>query len=245
MEQCLGRIRVSAVEFAFMMRANAARQWWTTWLEAVSVAMASGLLLALGSRLAQSLDSAASYAAAAMAAVAGYLAADLATGAVHWFCDTFFEEDTPVIGPLIIFPFREHHRDPEGMTRHGFLELTGNSCLALAPVLTAVLWLAPPPGHALAPAVYAFAFVFALAAGATNLFHRWAHEAEAPRLVRAAQGAGLILSPRHHAGHHASPHRTRYCVTNGWANRAVDRIGMFAWMERILIALGLPRGLRS
>jgi plasmanylethanolamine desaturase len=57
----------------------------------------------------------------ALAVAAGYLAADLASGLVHWFCDRFFEQDTPLIGRVLIHPFREHHREPRAMVRHGFL----------------------------------------------------------------------------------------------------------------------------
>ena len=74
-------------------------------------------------------------AALAGGAAVGYVAADLASGLLHWFCDRFFEEDSPLIGAVLIHPFREHHRDPLAMTHHGFLELTGNTCLGLAPIL--------------------------------------------------------------------------------------------------------------
>ena len=39
----------------------------------------------------------------------GYLLADLLSGTVHWFCDSFFAPDTPLIGRSIIHPFRDHH----------------------------------------------------------------------------------------------------------------------------------------
>ena len=39
------------------------------------------------------------------------------------------------IRPLVIMPFREYHRDPPAMTRHGFLELSVDRCLAAAPPL--------------------------------------------------------------------------------------------------------------
>ena len=32
----------------------------------------------------------------------GYLLADLITGTVHWFCDNYFSEKTPIIGKVII-----------------------------------------------------------------------------------------------------------------------------------------------
>ena len=40
----------------------------------------------------------------AVAAPFGYLLADLCSGLVHWFGDTFFEEDTRVVGALFIAP---------------------------------------------------------------------------------------------------------------------------------------------
>lgn len=222
---------------------HARRRWWTAWLEACGVGAVVCLLGVLGVRLAQSVDSGASAVVALIAAVAGYFLADVATGAVHWFCDTFFEEDTPVIGALVIAPFREHHRDPLGMTRHVFLELTGNSCLALTAVVAAVLWFGPrsSSGSISAAAIYGFTFALALAAGATNLFHRWAHEPEPPRAIRALQRSGWILSSVHHAQRHAPPHDAAYCVTNGWANAMLDGLRFFPRAERALTALGLPR----
>ena len=80
----------------------------------------------------------------AVAAVfTGIIASDGISGFLHWFCDTFLEETTPVIGVQLIAPFREHHRDPLALTRHGFLELCGNSAAAFLSVLTPVWWLGP------------------------------------------------------------------------------------------------------
>src|SRR5688500_8714008 len=70
-----------------------------------------------------------------LAALTGYLAADLVSGVVHWTFDTWGNTDTPVLGSSFIGPFREHHRDPMSITRHGFIETNGNSCVAAAPIL--------------------------------------------------------------------------------------------------------------
>lgn len=170
----------------------------------------------------------------APAALLGYFAADVATGLVHWFCDRFFEEDSPVVGRLLIFPFRDHHRDPRAMTRHGFLELTGNSCLGSSPVLAAAL--AVPLGLFLDAAL----FVFALAVVATNLFHGWAHAERPPRLAAWLQAWGLVLAPAVHDVHHNHGGRGAYCVTNGWANRWLDGLGVFERLETALATLGVP-----
>lgn len=170
-----------------------------------------------------------------LAVIAGYLVADLLSGLVHWFCDRFFEEHTPFIGRLLIYPFREHHRDPLAMTRHGFLELTGNSCLGLAPVL-ALAWRWPL-------SLWLDALVLSLAAGvvATNLLHKWAHAATVPAPVRWLQCRRLVLPPRAHAAHHRPGYAGAYCVTAGWMNALTDRLRVFDALGHALAAVGLPR----
>lgn len=190
------------------------RPRWATWIEAGAVAAFAVLAAALALRL---LGEPLSWSVGAWA-LAGYALADVASGLTHWFCDSFFREDTPVIGRLLIQPFREHHRDPQGMTRHGFLELTGNSALGLLPVLGAALLWRPPP------AAQTLFLSFAVALFATNLFHRWAHEARVPRWIAWLQGCRLILHPADHAVHHRPPHRGAYGVTHGWANFLLNRV---------------------
>jgi ubiquitin-conjugating enzyme E2 variant len=171
----------------------------------------------------------------ALGALAGYLAADLASGLVHWFCDRFFEEDARLIGPILIRPFREHHRDPLAMTRHGFLELTGNSCLGLAPVL-ALAW-------GWSGSAWFDALVLAFAGGAilTNVFHKWAHAVTAPAVVRWLQRRRLVLTPAAHGQHHRAGYAGGYCVTSGWMNPVTDRLRLFAGLDRVVTALGVPR----
>jgi hypothetical protein len=167
---------------------------------------------------------------------AGYLLADLLTGVVHWFCDTFFEETTAIIGPGLIAPFREHHRDPLLMTRHGFLELTGSSFRCFAPLLALYVWLGD-----WRPAT-ANGFVLALAAGAvgTNLLHRWAHDPAPPAVARLLQRVGLVLTPHRHARHHAPPYAAAYCVTSGWLNPICERLKVWTRAQAAFTALGFP-----
>ncbi len=173
--------------------------------------------------------------AALLALVAGYLLADLLSGLVHWFCDRFFEEHTPVIGQALILPFREHHRDPLAMTRHGFLELTGNSCLGLAPVLALAWW------WPLSVWLDALALALAASVVATNSLHKWAHAATAPAPVRWLQRWRLVLPPRAHAVHHRPGHAGAYCVTAGWMNGLSDRLRLFDGLGHALAAVGVPR----
>lgn len=74
-----------------------------------------------------------------LAVGSGVLTADFGSGVVHWIGDRFFREDSPVIGPMLIHPFREHHRDPRGITLHGLLELHGNTGLLVVAVVGGIL----------------------------------------------------------------------------------------------------------
>ena len=50
-----------------------------------------------------------------MALLAGYAAADLASGIVHYLLDNFGSPNTPIIGQKFVKPFRDHHVDPMEM----------------------------------------------------------------------------------------------------------------------------------
>ncbi|RPH48210.1 MAG: hypothetical protein EHM91_04630, partial [Planctomycetota bacterium] len=101
------------------------RSRWTVALEAVALGLFFALLGILAVRLARGTDEWSDLPLLLLAVAGGYALADVASGLTHWFCDSFFREDTPCIGRVLIHPFREHHRNPTAMTRHGFLELTG------------------------------------------------------------------------------------------------------------------------
>lgn len=208
------------------------RVWWIRGFEATLIGVAIALLVALAARAFGALHDGGAWRLLAPAAILGVLAADLGTGAIHWLCDRFFREDTPVIGPVLIRPFREHHVHPEAMTHNGLLELHGNSCI---PVI-AVLLVALLGGQGSASRLEQFAdlwlVVFLGASIATNQFHMWAHARQAPALVRWLQHAGVILSPERHARHHRGGFDRSYCMTSGLLNPLLDRIDFFGRLER-------------
>jgi ubiquitin-conjugating enzyme E2 variant len=165
--------------------------------------------------------------------LAGYLVADLVSGVVHWFCDSFFAESTPLIGALVIRPFREHHRQPQDITRFGFLEQDSTTYVLPIPLLWLALgWPPAGPGGFLA---HAALVGFALGSMGTNLFHKWAHAGRVPPGVRWLQRHGLVLSPAAHGVHHRS-YDGGYCVTSGWMNRLLDPLAFFPRLERLVRA---------
>jgi hypothetical protein len=178
-----------------------------------------------------------------VAAACGVALADLGSGLVHWFCDTWFEPSTPGIGPVLIAPFREHHADPTGIARRGALEVSSyNALLAAGMLLAAAPW-APRFGEDLAASLLlALWTASAVATAATNLIHRWAHHPRPPRAVAALQRAGLVLPPERHARHHRGGQRGAYCVTAGWCNPVLDRSGVLARLEARFAAEARARG---
>lgn len=159
-----------------------------------------------------------------LAALIGWLAADIFSGLVHWALDTFGSVRTPVVGPAFIRPFREHHAEPEAMTRHDFIEVNGASCLGCLPLLATAAFL---PVNGFLHSILLFASLGVLF---TNQCHKWAHaDPEAlPALVRAAQRFGLILRAREHRLHHTHPYDSHFCTASGWLNRPLDAL-LRAW----------------
>jgi ubiquitin-conjugating enzyme E2 variant len=161
------------------------------------------------------------------------VSADFLSGLVHWAADTLGSERTPIVGPMLVRPFREHHADPHAIVGHDFVETNGNSCLFAVPV-TATAAVAIP-AHA-GPLFFAcvWAAVTMTLMVATNQIHKWAHTERPPAPVRWLQIAGLLLPPDHHAVHHRSPHRHHYCITTGWLNPVLDAVRFFRAAEWLL-----------
>lgn len=152
-----------------------------------------------------------------IALFSGYIFADWISGFVHWLADTWGHPEMPVIGRALIGPFREHHVDPKGITRHGFIETNGNNCFMTLPVGLVVLQLdLDADWKIFTVAFWAATFLWTLF---TNQFHKWAHLDAPGPIISALQKSRLILSVEHHDIHHRAPFDTHYCITTGWCNR--------------------------
>jgi|SRR5208337_934326 len=167
-----------------------------------------------------------------LAILGGWIIADFVSGFVHWLGDTWGREDWPLVGPSLIRGFREHHLDPVAITRHDFVETNGSISLALVPVLLVAL-IAPRKEMRGVIAVILLT-VFSIAMLFTNEIHKSAHREKVCRPVAWLQRAGLILSPAHHALHHAAPFDRCYCISAGWLNPLLDAIGLFRALERCI-----------
>jgi len=202
-------------------------------LDRIAVLTFAAAWLAAAWVLAPRLDPTLLWIACPIGILGGYLLADFLAGAVHWLADRYFDPETPVLGPMLIAPFREHHTDPRSISRHDFFEVSGNNALVSIPLPLALFFLPEPVDYASAT-LLVFGLSASLALVATNLFHGWAHAENPPRLSRLLQRFGLILTPSQHARHHAANHDRAYCVTSGWLNPMLDGIRFFDRIEGLI-----------
>ncbi len=164
----------------------------------------------------------------------GVIAIDFVTGLVHWACDRLGSPSTPLLGPFVIRAFREHHDDPNAIVEHDWIETNGESSILPLVALLGLVWFQPRAGSWLSAMGIACLWTMALFGAMANQAHKWAHSAVAPRSVRLLQRTGLILSPDRHARHHRASHDQAYCISTGWMNPLLDRMGVWSWLERSL-----------
>ena len=173
--------------------------------------------------------------------VSGVVAADFASGLVHWFADTWGRDDMPVLGRALLVPFRVHHVNPDDFARRSFADTNGE--VAAISVLMLTGFLLVPLDTARGGAVALFGLTFCGFGMLTNQIHQWAHLERVPAAVRGLQRIGVLLGREEHARHHAHPYDVRYCITTGWCNRPLEIVGFFRRCESVITRLTgrLPR----
>ncbi|HWN10181.1 MAG TPA: fatty acid desaturase CarF family protein [Pyrinomonadaceae bacterium] len=168
------------------------------------------------------------------------LGGDLISGVVHWAADTYCSEDTPIVGPGFVKPFRLHHIYPRDITTHHLAATVGNVCVMAVPVLLVCLYLMWRDEVSAWVAFPVFCLsLMALVTAATNQFHKWAHQEIPPPHARLLQRLRLVLEPEHHELHHTDPFESHYCITNGWLNPLLNKIKFFRRLEGALARVGI------
>lgn len=165
------------------------------------------------------------------------LAADFASGFMHWAADTWGTVYWPIVGQAFIRPFREHHVDPTAMTKHDVYETNGDNCLTVNITVGYILFkrMMMPVADESLFVWDIFWFVLALYITITNQIHKWSHiYFGLPRWVTLLQDMHVILPRKHHRVHHVSPHETYFCITTGWLNPLMEKIGFWTTLESII-----------
>ena len=198
-----------------------------------AIAAAAGLIGWLGWRIATEVDVWQWW--VLLALVSGVIAADFASGVVHWAADTWGRDDCPVIGPRLLVPFRVHHVNPDDFLRRRFVDTNGEvAAIAVAGLSTLN---ALPLETVWGTAAAVFGFALCGIGSLTNQIHQWSHMPSPPPVVRALQACGVLLGREKHAAHHSRPYDRHYCITTGWCNRPLEAIAFFRRMESAITAL--------
>lgn len=159
--------------------------------------------------------------------------ADFVAGLVHWAEDSYFNEDTPIIGPKIIVPNIVHHHLPRYFTRLSWWEsswplvLAGGLLLSFSWPLGLVTW---QLGLFIAVGINA------------NEIHKMAHRTRAENgwFISKLQDWHILQTPRHHGWHHADPKNTYYCPVTNYVNPVLECTEFWPRLEA-LVALRTGR----
>jgi ubiquitin-conjugating enzyme E2 variant len=174
----------------------------------------------------------------ASAFMSGYIMADFISGFVHWLADTWGSTKMKVLGPTLLRPFREHHVDPKAITRHDFIETNGSNCMISLWVGAICVFMPIEVEGYQALLVFTMVSLGSMIFWVmmTNQFHKWSHEDEAklPGIVRTLQAWHLILPVGHHGIHHTAPFDKYYCITTGWLNWPLTKLGFYKTLERLV-----------
>ena len=171
--------------------------------------------------------------------IVAVLIADLITGVVHWWEDTYGNPNWPLAGKYIVEPNLLHHQNPRELAMKRYFALCDSS-LYFAVILIGVPWLLFD--------WHPFLYVATIGISSqANQVHSWAHrtEQENGKVIRILQRIGIIQSRRHHGLHHKSPYMERYCILTNALNPVLDRLGVWRKTERVLEHLFGIRVLRG
>lgn len=165
---------------------------------------------------------------------AAWMLADFIAGMVHWWEDRILGSPAEGFFAEVARDNSIHHINPELMGRHSPWEsIKGHAWIAW--LLSAISWALG------APLWFWLAFFFV---SFGNLVHRYAHlpRNKVPTAIQFLQRTGLMISAAHHAGHHREGRKLipkdrsirRFCPMTDWLNPALDWIGFFSRLERLV-----------
>lgn len=163
--------------------------------------------------------------------LSGWVLTDFLCGMIHWAGDTWGRTKLPIVGRALVRNFREHHVDPQAITRHGLVQLLGEQAIVAIPVVGLLRLYDPAHDDDVGATALLSLYTMLVASVAANLFHRWAHMRHPPLAARVLQRVGILISFKHHGRHHCAPHLQRYCIAIGWLNPLLDGIRFWRALE--------------
>lgn len=167
-----------------------------------------------------------------------WLAADLITGAVHWWQDTYGNPHWPILGKYVVKPNLVHHVDPRAMIRISYWKRVGASVVAGA-IIIGLLWACNRCSWQ--------AIVGVIFATQGNEIHAMGHrtDKENGRIILFLQKIGIIQRRKTHGWHHKAPYDTNFCVMTEFLNPLLNRIDVWNKLEWFVHTVFRIRPLRG
>jgi len=149
--------------------------------------------------------------------------ADVLTGMFHWMEDTYFTEQTPLIGQIIT-DNRLHHAQPQAILRHSAWKRIETPTIAAALVFAGLTQVLDSSNYYYAASILGWSAV-------ANQIHAYTHMrfSERPWLVQMAQGY-IFQSKEEHMVHHMNTDRN-YCVVTPWLNGVLNTLKFWRGLE--------------
>jgi ubiquitin-conjugating enzyme E2 variant len=166
--------------------------------------------------------------------VSAWLAADIATGAVHWWEDRYGDPAWPIVGRFVVEPNILHHTDQRAFLQGSYWQ---RNWTTIVPAGVASIGF-------LAAGQWWWALVAAISTQA-NEVHGWAHQ-RCSRPIRGLQLLGVLSSQEGHARHHSAPFSTDFCVITDFTNPVLGAVGFWRGLESLIGMVGIhPRSERA
>lgn len=153
----------------------------------------------------------------------GIFLAEFLSGFFHWWEDRYGNPEWKILGPLIVIPNIEHHKNPSKFCSYSYWQRNNTTMIPSLILAGAFYWCLP----------VCFAF---LILSQMNEIHSWAHK-RSNAIIRFAQRLGILQSPKHHHIHHWRPYDKNFCIMTNYLNPVLRIIRFWEGLEWVVAKL--------
>lgn len=168
--------------------------------------------------------------------IVGFLLADLLTGTVHWFEDSYLGYciDLPVLDN-IAKDNELHHFFPRSILAYSYFEHMSIPLPMTFTVVGVLFVMNRSAFNSNYVCILSFAFFSSIA----NILHRFSHlrDCETSSVLKHFQKLGVLCSHDHHSKHHTSIKNEKYCVISEYNNWILDRLNFWRFLEYMIFTV--------
>jgi ubiquitin-conjugating enzyme E2 variant len=159
--------------------------------------------------------------------LACFYGADFFTGCIHWLEDTFWTEETIIVGKWLIQPNELHHRKPTAFLAKNWWESSYDAII----IGIIILGISLMTRHL----TWELGLFIGISISACQI-HKYAHipKGRLPATVRFLQKYKIIQDCSHHVKHHIEGENTNYCLITPFLNPVLAKLHFWRFMEFIL-----------